>query len=324
MPSSPAFICSRYDTNLEIERLMKNGQLIEHLKPMAYGDKIAIPVREGEIILDFKTVDNDKPLSKLAKIITNPPTKWEKLGDLVVFREGTNTSDWPLEKVAEVLNANKLAIQATIDSGIERKSRMRLIYGQDGWVNHKENGLNYVFDATESMFSSGNVTERGRMGRLDARGEIVVDAYAGIGYYTLQLLVNAGAELVHACEINPVSIEALRKGLAKNNVTDRCKIYEGDNRKTMRSLKGIADRVILGLIPSSMNTWGLAVNCLKQTGGIIHVHMNVHKNEITEWSNKTADWFATVSGKNVTILHFEMVKKYSPNIHHVVLDLQFH
>ena len=31
-----------------------------------------------------------------------------------------------------------------------------------------------------------------------------------------------------------------------------------------------------------MKTWGLAINCLKQEGGVIHVHMNVHEDEIEE------------------------------------------
>ena len=90
----------------------------------------------------------------------------------------------------------------------------------------------------------------------------------------------------------------------------------------MRGLKGIADRVILGLIPSSMNAWGLAIGCLKPSGGTIHVHMNVHEDEIEEWVEKTTEWFATVSGKNTTALHLEDVKQYCPHIRHVVLDLR--
>ena len=42
------------------------------------------------------------------------------------------------------------------------------------------------------MFSSGNTTERQRMGRLQCAGETVVDLYAGIGYYTLPFLCKAG------------------------------------------------------------------------------------------------------------------------------------
>ena len=90
----------------------------------------------------------------------------------------------------------------------------------------------------------------------------------------------------------------------------------------MKSLRGVADRVILGLIPSSMNAWGNAIRCLKPEGGVLHIHMNVHEDEIETWSGKTADWFATASGKTAEILHLEVVKQYSPRIMHVVLDLK--
>ena len=160
------------------------------------------------------------------------------------------------------------------------------------------------------------------MGTIDCEKEVIVDAFCGIGYYTLQFLVRGGAAHVHACEINPDSISALEKGLIRNNVVEKCTIHHGDNRVTMRGLKGIADRIILGLIPSSMNAWGLAIGCLKPSGGTIHVHMNVHEDEIEEWVGKTTEWFATVSGKNATALHLEDVKQYCPHIRHVVLDLR--
>ena len=160
------------------------------------------------------------------------------------------------------------------------------------------------------------------MGNLHTDGEVIIDAFCGIGYYTLQFLVRGKAEHVHACEINPESIVALKKGLERNSVSDRCTIYPGDNRQTLQQLRGIADRVILGLIPSSMNAWGLAIRCLKDSGGMLHIHMNVHENEIEDWAGKTAEWFATASGKSTTIIHIETVKQYCPHIMHVVLDLE--
>ena len=153
--------------------------------------------------------------------------------------------------------------------------------------------------------------------------EVIVDAYCGIGYYSLQFLVRSNAKHLHACEINSESITALKMGLKRNGVEDKCTIHEGDNRVSMNSLKGVADRVILGLIPSSLNTWGHAVKCLKPTGGVIHVHMNVHEDEILDWQEKTVQWFTTVSGMNVEAIHLEDVKSYCPHIQHVVLDLKF-
>jgi 16S rRNA G966 N2-methylase RsmD len=43
--------------------------------------------------------------------------------------------------------------------------------------------------------------------------QVVVDLFAGIGYFTLPYLVHAGAHHVHACEWNPAAVEALKKNL---------------------------------------------------------------------------------------------------------------
>ena len=322
MPESFAHICSRADASSEYERLKEIGVLNTELKPRAHGEKIAIPITKGEMKLEFDEVQRTNPHSLLSKLVKNPPKKWEKLGKMVIFPNRTNTDNWPMEEIASALNATKIGIQNEVHPGVTRKSQLELVHGEDSWVVHRENFVDYEFDAAEIMFSSGNVTERKRMGDLDCKDEIIVDAYCGIGYYTLQFLVRGHAKYVHACEINPKSIECLEKGLERNGVSDRCSIYIGDNKESMQELRGIADRVILGLIPSSLNSWGNAIRCLKPEGGHIHVHMNVHEDEFDEWTEKTVTWFSTVSGKNVEAVHFEDVKSYCPHIQHVVLDLK--
>jgi len=54
-----------------------------------------------------------------------------------------------------------------------------------------------------------------------------------------------------------------------NKVRDRCTIHEGDNRLTCPS--DVADRVNLGLIPSSEMSWDTACKALKSvSGGMLH------------------------------------------------------
>lgn len=56
----------------------------------------------------------------------------------------------------------------------------------------RQHGIKYSLDVTRCMFSSGNVTERARMGRQACQDQVVVDLFAGIGYFTLPMLVQAG------------------------------------------------------------------------------------------------------------------------------------
>lgn len=266
------------------------------------------------------------------------PTKWERLDDLILFpKEAFTESDWVdiiedgidfYEQIAQVLQARRVGRQQPIANDTIRSSQMELLLGDSGWVEVKDNGLFYGFDACKVMYSSGNVTERHRMGSLNAEGEIIVDAFAGIGYYSLPLLVHGKATHVHACELNPESIKALKWAARKNNVSKSITIHEGNNQSTLPNLRGIADRVLLGLLPSSEAAWKPAISTLKEQGGSLHIHMNVEEEHIEQWTKDTIqtclnyaksdgrDWFCTHQ-------HLEKVKWYAPRVRHVVLDVSF-
>lgn len=266
------------------------------------------------------------------------PTKWERLDDLILFpKEAFTESDWVdiiedgidfYEQIAQVLQARRIGRQQPIANDTIRSSQMELLLGDSGWVEVKDNGLFYGFDACKVMYSSGNVTERHRMGSLNAEDEIIVDAFAGIGYYSLPLLVHGKATHVHACELNPESIKALKWAARKNNVSKSITIHEGNNQSTLPNLRGIADRVLLGLLPSSEAAWKPAISTLKEQGGSLHIHMNVEEEHIEQWTKDTIqtclnyaksdgrDWFCTHQ-------YLEKVKWYAPRVRHVVLDVSF-
>ena len=95
----------------------------------------------------------------------------------------------------------------------------------------------------------------------------------------------------------------------------------------MPGLAGVADRCHLGLLPSSEAVWQHALACLKPSGGWLHIHMNVEKENVQAWSDETVHalkQFAQDSGRNWSIeaKHIERVKSYSPGVLHVVLDVQ--
>ena len=230
------------------------------------------------------------------------------------------------EIIAECINVSRIARQAEIAVDNIRSSQVKMIKGNSGEVEFVDNGVKFWVDVTKVMFSSGNVTERHRIGEINMDGEIVIDAFAGIGYYTLPMLVRSNAKHVYACEMNPNSIMALRHGAELNQVLDRLTIVEGDNQETLQSLTGIADRLHLGILPSSQSTWKLAINCLKSTGGMIHIHMNVKESEIEDFSDQCIaelnKYAVNQCGfENVSLQHVEKVKWYAPHIRHIVLDV---
>lgn len=295
------------------------------------------------------------------------PSKFELVGDVLMIPETAFTADGWLNFVTNIADDNVIAFwtqlaaffgvsrvarKAIVDSGEMRESKVRLLLppvgrpnenestsavlhgpGSVGWVWVTENGIKYGFDITRVMFCSGNVTERMRMGRVKAADQVIVDLYCGIGYYTVPFLVHAGAKHVYACEWNPNSILALRANLHANKVSpSRYTVFEGDNNLTVHNpenhLVDAADRVCLGLLPSSTKGWPLAVLCLnKVRGGILHVHENVLIAELDSWTANCVATFEkyfvelTNTEMRVTVAHREIVKNYAPRVVHIVLDL---
>ena len=279
--------------------------------------------------------------SDLAQLILNLPQKWELFGNLAIIpNSAMNNSQWQdlfgritqeqeqeiWQIIARSLSVDRLARQDKIATDMMRTSQVKMLLGSSGEVEINDFGVKFWLDVTKVMFSSGNVTERHRIGNIDMSGEIIVDAFAGIGYYSLPMLVRSNAEHVYACEINPNSIQALQNGAKLNNVSKRLTILEGDNLSTMKQVYSMADRVHLGILPSSEKAWQSAINCLKSSGGKLHIHMNVEEENINDFVVYCIDSIAKLAkqlGRKgiVSADHVEKVKWYAPRIRHIVIDL---
>ncbi|GBN66174.1 tRNA wybutosine-synthesizing protein 2 [Araneus ventricosus] len=288
---------------------------------------------------------------KLNKILLDDiPSKWEKHGDLILLPASSfqnelwsNLGERLWDIVAEALRCQRVARKYSINNDDYRSPQVEILKGSDGWVLHIDNKIKYTYDITKCMFSAGNISEKLRIAQLSCEGETVVDLYAGIGYFTLPFLVHSKVSLVHACEWNPYAVEALSKNLKLNGVKDRCVIHYGDNREVCPGK--VADRVNLGLIPSSERGWETACKALKLSGGILHVHGNVTSNlypvqyaetgkkslqgktEWKVWSDYVCDRLKSIfnqlysSDWTVNVMNITRIKSYAPHIDHLVADI---
>ena len=325
---------------------------------------MASPKHELVAALENFLTEKGIPESEANSLLDSSPTGWETHGDLILLPKNS-LNDWAShagpelwETVAKALGGERLARKGEI-AGLERRPQVEMLLGENRWVTHREHGIDYSFDVTKSMFSAGNLAERGRMGELDCRGksgesasgEIVLDLYAGIGYYTLPLLVRAGAAYVHACEWSDDAVDALHQNLAANGVSDRCTVYPGDNQISLSrggsandspagrdgpaaSVLGNCDRVMLGLLPSSENGWPLALAALKPEGGILHLHGNAPGGEEEAWARAVVARLVEMEGDrkvtesvagNERVISLERlvkVKWYAPHVRHCVADIK--
>ena len=271
---------------------------------------------------------NGEKKQLIEELIEDLPNRWERFDDVAILPlNAFSNPKWNLvsketlwENVSIAMDVKRLFRKGEI-SGEHRKSSAELLHGNRLDVERIEHGVNFVYRITECMFSQGNLNERKRMGDLDLSNEEILDLYAGIGYYTLPMLVRGNAKHVTATEWNPNAIRDLRKGLARNKVTERCKVLEGDNRSHGNLLDARFDRVILGLLPQAWDGFETAIRAIRPIGGILHVHGVASTKNPEEWEEEVIMRLSQFN-RSVTKIEAFKIKSYAPYWEHRVLDVK--
>ncbi len=262
-----------------------------------------------------------------------PKLRWTKLGKSIVLRSDwekvlLNETDSRLKEISEIFNTPIIAIKGT-SKGRERRPQTKIVYGPKQKVFHKENELFYVIDLEKTMFSSGNISERIRIGKISAKGETIIDFFAGIGYYSIPLLVHGKAEMVHAIDLSKDALECLDEAGKINQISERLTLHHGDISEITPYLTIKANRIVMGLLPSGLFALNLALDCLHQEGGILHLHdtIEVLKEEllatkIKQASKKIMNIFSKNEIWKGEIIHVEKVKWWATRRKHVVYDIK--
>lgn len=206
-------------------------------------------------------------------------------------------------------------------------------YAEAFWVSTKQNKIQQCWAPRYTMFSAGNVTEKARLltlpsvtaaielGNQTGRGCTAVDLFAGIGYFAFSY-VRAGCAKVLCWDLNPWSIEGLKRGASMNQYGAHVIDFERDMELVDRpsihdrimpaaqdpSVKLIAFRernqnammrikrfryvlppirhVNCGTLPKIGAAWKTAAEALDpRLGGHIHLHETCPENETTQRAN---------------------------------------
>ncbi|MFQ5837517.1 MAG: class I SAM-dependent methyltransferase family protein [Thermoplasmata archaeon] len=246
------------------------------------------------------------------------PRRWEKIGDVLLLRFPRELRPYQ-EEVCRAY-ARVLRVKTVLDAsqGIEgewRRPRVAILWGEETETVHKENGVLYKLDLSEVMFSSGNIDERVRMSRVCRPGEVVVDMFAGIGYFSLPMAVWGRPSKVYACEVNPVAYAYLKENIRMNQA-DAVEPILGDCREV--APRGVADRVVLGYLRDTHEYLPDAIQVLRGEGWI-HYHEacpDETAHRLPEYLIKAAE----KEGMMVVKLEQRRVKSYAPGVYHWVVD----
>lgn len=246
------------------------------------------------------------------------PRRWERIGGVVVLRltEAMRRYEDPIAAAF----AGALKAQAVVEdlSGIHGRLRtpdVRLLWGTKTETVHLEGGVRYALDVAKIMFSSGNLAERIRAADLAGSGDVVVDLFAGIGYFTLPIAVRGKARAIYACELNPVSFRYLLENLRLNRVKSVVPLL-GDCRRT--APQGVADLVLLGHFDAPQYL-DVAFRALRGAGTVV-MHELCPKERFPDDPLRHVTEAARTSWYEVTGARTRIVKSYAPGVVHAVVE----
>ncbi|MFH1821581.1 MAG: class I SAM-dependent methyltransferase family protein [Methanobacteriota archaeon] len=224
-------------------------------------------------------------------------------------------------KIIELSGSRTVAIGEGAITGRFREPKLRVIAGDPKTETiHTENGCLFKLDVAKVMFSPGNTHERKRIIEQVAPSEVVVDMFAGVGQFSIPIAVHAYPGKVYAIEMNRVAHGYLSENIRINKVGHIVKPVLGDCNEV--APRGVADRVMMGILHVTHRYLPLAMEVLKPDGGVIHYHESVPSS--LKFKRPVDRILQAAGGRDVEIIKKRVVKRYAPGVDHVVIDARIH
>lgn len=189
---------------------------------------------------------------------------------------------------------------------------------------HKEHGCVFYVDLAKAYFTPRLSYEHARVASLVRAGETVVDMFAGVGPFSIEIAKKGAAAHVYAIDVNPDAYEFLRKNILVNRAEGRVSALLGDARQIVsEKLFGVADRVIMNLPESAVKYIDVACAALKSTGGIVHYYQFEDTPEPVEAAKARLDEAVKQTGRHIRkTMHARIVRGIAPFTYQVVVDAE--
>lgn len=201
-----------------------------------------------------------------------------------------------------------------------REPKICVLAGTKTETIHTENGIKYKFDAAKLMFSKGNLAERKRLIPQIKENDIIVDMFAGIGYFSLGIAKLTAAREIIAIEKNPVAYNFLVHNITLNGLHN-VNALQGDCKTAALGLRNIADHVIMGYFPGTEEFLPYAL-LIARKNGVIHYHNIYREKDLWKLPIKQIEEACKKISCHFEVIRKKKVKSFSPKIWHVVVDFQ--
>ena len=276
----------------------------------------------------------DKLKDGLIGILTNEelsvlPRGFQTVGDVVIIKLNPLLLEKKIliaEKYLDLLPRIKSVYlnSGRVKGQFRTPEKIEFLVGVDNpIVKHKEHGIVYKFDFTKIMFSMGNLSERRFLATLVKESEVIVDMFAGIGYFSLPIAKHSKPKKIFSIELNLDSFKYLTENIKLNHCEDIITPINGDSKIEVIKLSksGLkADRVIMGVFPAPKDFIKEALTLIKESGTTFHYEGVAMKEDYLSLFNEFKE-IAEASNYKCKLLSKRFVKSYGPHLYHIVVDI---
>lgn len=191
---------------------------------------------------------------------------------------------------------------------------------------HKESGCFFSVDLARCYFSPRLSFERLRIARFMRPGEVAVNMFAGVGCFSILMVKVGGARKVYSIDANPAAVDFMRENVRLNRVTGRVIPILNDSKDViLKSLRSVADRVIMPLPDKAFEYLDFAILALKPGSNWIHYYDFVHavktEKPVEKVRMKVAEKLKNLDVR-FSVSFGRVVRSTGPNWYQVVLDIE--
>lgn len=199
------------------------------------------------------------------------------IGDVAILRMKGSVAEKARTARQVLSQIKKVKSVFEQEGGIEGELRLRKLRYLAGerrtLTTHRENGCTFRVDVERCYFSPRLSTERLRIAEMVEPTEEVLNMFAGVGPFSIEIAKKRGAR-VTSCELNPLACALHRENNELNKVSGLVDVIQSDARLLPVTLPSSFDRVLMPHPSASDRFIDAAVGLLKPRG-VIHYYRHV-------------------------------------------------
>lgn len=200
------------------------------------------------------------------------------IGDIAIVRlPGISRGEKRLVAKSLLAEMKNVRVVMEQEGGIEGEYRLRKLRHLAGEKRtltvHRENGCAFRVDVAKCYFSPRLSTERLRVAQAVGKKEKILNMFAGVGPYSIEIARTARAK-VTSCELNKLAARLHEENNVINKVADMVTVINGDAKDLPDVVGEKFDRILMPHPAEADKFLQIALQLLKKHG-IIHYYRHL-------------------------------------------------